>query len=378
MADEILNAPPRTPVPDVTPPRPSPQKFTNLPGKVGGGSDADFTFVPPPTQEEQEARVAVAIPDRPDLTQPVKQFPKREEFVRNAFESLGGNPFAIDPVQEVERQSADLRPLFQHVFSRRIYWGDRDKLEPEDKKFWDATVKAYRSLIYNEVVSKRETQIATYNNLMSRFDNDVAEQKVAEGRVIARRKEVQTQLKATRLAEKAEVIEKRAVRQEERAEINLLRADEREDRLQKASKFMQEQAKKRGLPKPKIPTRANILAIVRFEEDLFDPEIYELGSQIQAADLRDWNRMREATGLPIVREIVATGAGFKGSDYQYIEAEEAPTALEEPAVPVKESVLEDSEFDIAVREQHPNAQKIEGRWWMLNAEGRVVEIQAGE
>lgn len=363
MADKLLTAPAQPPSRPVEqkvekPPEPearqAPRKFTNLEGKAGTDG---WEFVPPITQDEKESMV---VRTRPEGVQAPPKFPSRKEFEDNAFEALGGNPFEVDPVQAVTAASKDLQPLFNYVFKNKIFWGDRERLSEGQREFWDSTVKAYRSQIFNEAKSKRATDIDVYNQMMTRYDNEFKENDMAQRRIASERKAVFSAAKGKRV--------------EERAEENLAISQRREERLQKSAEETSAARKAKG-SKQKEPSRSDISAIVKFEERLFDPEIYEEGAQIGEADLRDWNRMRKASGLPEVDEIVAGSGDFE--QHQYIERPESAQEAESVEVDVPADATE-SEFDLEVKRQHPQAFKHGEQWYMLDPDtGNFTLIEEG-
>lgn len=412
MTDEVLTSPPKRPVAEIKPPaaqkpkRPAAQKSNDqvlskepelpvfLPPKAPGEMEPfdrpSLTVQKPgeePVTEAMEQKVwdvrrqeyvepyrKAGVPAKPAEDAQAQKFPSRAEFEDHAFNALGGNPFEIDPVQSVKQATADLRPLFNYIFGNRVYWGDRDRLSPEQDKFWDDTVKAYRAQIFQEAESQRATQIDVYNQMMSRFDNEQKEQQAAGRKITEQSRAVLAGAKERRSVEaagRAEAREERSIAASERAAEAAQRAEDREARMARAAEWKKQQDIMKGL-KPKEPSRSDVQAIAKAEFAEFDavdvednfimerdedlgPGVYK--NALAPKTLKSLNAARKAAGLPELHEIVTTVAD--GNRYQYLEAPEA-------------------EFDKEVKKQYPNAVKYGDAYWALLPDGQYRKITAGE
>ena len=414
MADAVLTSSPERPVSEIKPPaRPEAKKTTEqvfqepapfLPPKTPeevASTEAPrgpgLTVTRPgeePVFEPAEQRIwdarsqsyvepyaKTAIPGRPDASTPAQKFPTRDEFERFAFEAIGGNPFEFDPAAEVQHATQDLRPLFNQVFGNKVYWGDRDRLDPTQQKFWDDTVKAYRAQIFNSASNLREQRIEVYNHMLSKYSDEVNEQKAAEAKVATQSKAVLAEAKERR----AEAREERSVRTEERKVEAVERAERKEADLERAREYKRRQDALKGL-KPKEPTRADVQAIAKAEFEEFDavdaednflmevdetlgPNVYK--TQLNPKILKSLNDARKAAGLPELHEIISeapvdVSSGLRKEKfetqkrYHYLEAPEA-------------------EFDKEVKKQYPNAVRYGDAYWALlpNGQWRKIPVREG-
>lgn len=114
----------------------------------------------------------------------------RNRFESEVYKEIGGNPFEINAVKKMNEVTAkDLPALFSRVFKGQVVWEDRNKLDKNQRAYWDAQVKGYRAHVKEAVESERKTKIDVYNHMMKTFDNDVKENEAAEKRVKEREKE---------------------------------------------------------------------------------------------------------------------------------------------------------------------------------------------
>ncbi len=140
-----------------------------------------------------------AIQDKPSAAAPYEKpegdlaaQPRR--FDRGAFEKivyskLGGNPFEIDPVAEINRATVnDLPQLFERVFQGEAIWEDRNRLSPKQQAFWQDEVRRYRAHVKESVDSERRNKIEMYKIMMSNFDAEHKSAEAAEKRVLEREK----------------------------------------------------------------------------------------------------------------------------------------------------------------------------------------------
>jgi len=411
MADAVLTSPAREPVPTVKAPVKPAAKPAPVPAKPTGDQVLSKqpelpAFLPPKAPEEMEplggSSLTIQKPGEEPVTEAMEQkvwdvrrqeyvepykkagmpakpaegkqakgFPTRDEFEQFAFQAIGGNPFKIEPTQEVIDATKDLRPLFNYAFNNKVYWGDRDKLSQEQKTFWDSTVKAYRAQVYNHAAKVRQEKIDVYNHMLSKYSDELNEQKAAEDKIAAQNAAILAAARERRLTEVSEAREERMVAAEERKAEAAQRAEEREARLAEAAAWKKQQDIMKGL-KPEEPSRSDIQAIARAESDAFDAvdaddnfimeKDEELGrnvytTQLNPKTLKDLNAAREAAGMPELYEIVTTVPD--GNRYQYLEAPEA-------------------EFDKEVKKQYPNAVKYGDAWWALLPNGQYRKITAGE
>jgi hypothetical protein len=114
----------------------------------------------------------------------------RREFERSVFNQIGGNPFEIDVIKEVDKATAtDLPYLFRNVFGGRLIWEDRNRMDEKQRQFWDNEVKKYRAYVKERVESDKKTKIDLYNQMTKMFDNEQKEHEAAAKKVAEREKQ---------------------------------------------------------------------------------------------------------------------------------------------------------------------------------------------
>jgi hypothetical protein len=149
-----------------------------------GGSSIQDTAPPPYAEPKTAGGVGV------------KPLHDRGRFEGEVYKELGGNPFEINVVKQMNDISArDLPRLFSSVFKGQAVWEDRNKLNKKQADFWQAQVQGYRAHVKESLEAERKTKIDVYNHMMKTFDNDTKEQEAAEKRVGEREKEWATQRK---------------------------------------------------------------------------------------------------------------------------------------------------------------------------------------
>lgn len=103
----------------------------------------------------------------------------RDAFEQSVFDRLkerfglsSGNPAEVDVDAEIRKSDAKLPSLFNHTFRGKIDWIDRDKLDPEQLKFWDQKVKQFHATEGNRVRSMVTTMWNMHTGSMNRFDRN--------------------------------------------------------------------------------------------------------------------------------------------------------------------------------------------------------------
>ena len=108
----------------------------------------------------------------------------RGKFEKVVFGQMGGNPFEIDVIREVDRiTAAELPKIFAQAFRGQAIWEDRGRLNKKQMEFWQDEVKRFRAHVKERVDSERRTKIDTYNFMMKNFDNEAKEREAALKRV---------------------------------------------------------------------------------------------------------------------------------------------------------------------------------------------------
>lgn len=211
-------------------------------------------------------------------------YSRRNDFEKEVFMEIGGNPFEIDPMDEVKKADTRLPALFNHVFGGEVYYGDIDKLDTDQRRYWQDVLKQYHAQVYNEAISKKKVMTDRYNHLMNKFDNAASE-------YASRLRGYQARMK-----EWATTLEKR-------------RAEERKAPVTKTigGKLYQWNPDTRkwdytGIAEekePKKPTSAAIARIAKSVEDLngVDPKTPEFSRKLKAI-----NAMLKAENLPSIKK----------------------------------------------------------------------------
>jgi len=162
-----------------------------------------------PTLAQQEADVVKnryggkAIQDSPGGSPPLYQpppegqqqgpkmdFSNRPAYEQIVFKQLGGNPFEVDPVNELNRVTqAEMPNIFNQIFAGQVSWEDRGRLDPTQAKHFESEVKKFRAHVHDGIISDVNQKIAMYNQLMNRFDNERKYYEAATKKVEAQVKE---------------------------------------------------------------------------------------------------------------------------------------------------------------------------------------------
>jgi hypothetical protein len=152
--------------------------------RYGGSSIQDSAAAEAAAQKGQPGQAE--IPGQPGQPQY-----DRRRFESVVFQNMGGNPFEIDVVLEVDKLTAESLPqLFNQVFKGQAIWEDRGRLSKKQQAFWQDELKRYRAHVKDRVTSDRKTKIDYYNFMMKNFDNESKEHE-------ARIKRQQAQSKGT-------------------------------------------------------------------------------------------------------------------------------------------------------------------------------------
>jgi|GEM_PF-4083974 len=99
--------------------------------------------------------------------------PDRTRFEQAVFQQIGGDPFVVDVMKEVDDATRqDLPELFRAVFGGNVIWEDRFRLNKKQNAAWQEEVKRYRAHVKEQIEGKVRHQKEAYKELMGRFDLD--------------------------------------------------------------------------------------------------------------------------------------------------------------------------------------------------------------
>ena len=111
----------------------------------------------------------------------------RDEFEKFVFKQTGGNPWQVDPIKRLEETSAAGMPaLFGQVFDGKVLWADRELLNAEQKKHWNAEVAAFRADAAQTIDQDIRRKKELYNHMMGRFEDQKKQHEAAEIRTNAK------------------------------------------------------------------------------------------------------------------------------------------------------------------------------------------------
>ena len=98
----------------------------------------------------------------------------RDRFEKHVFEQIGGNPFLMNPYNEVDKANADLPGLFNHVFQGRIAWNDLGRLNKDELAYWESAKKQYRAEAFERAKQDQKQKLEQYKWMMDGFDQKKA------------------------------------------------------------------------------------------------------------------------------------------------------------------------------------------------------------
>jgi len=96
----------------------------------------------------------------------------RKGFEETVFAKIGGNPFLINPYDEVVKADKGLPELFNHVFQGRAVWSDIGKLDKDERAYWEQMKKEYHERTYKAALGKKQGMEKAYKWMMGQFDYD--------------------------------------------------------------------------------------------------------------------------------------------------------------------------------------------------------------
>lgn len=221
--------------------------FTDDPKKDGTltpDGSGTYEYRPDPESNGIESILDKPIAD-PEFDRYITpNYTHRDEFEKHVIDTIGVNPFMINPSDAIKEADNQLPELFNHIFQGKVIWDDRNKLDSKQMSYWNDTVKRFHADMYNKALDHKQQVTEQYNFMMNQFDNQAREYN---------------------------------------ARMEMFKKD-----LEKYT------------PKPKkpvVPTREDIIAISKFENGLLygdnsvvDPDT----GQIPSNFLRDINRARES------------------------------------------------------------------------------------
>lgn len=114
--------------------------------------------------------------EKPPGTRP-PNYDNREGFEQKIFEKFtkqygfsSGNPYEIDLDAELKKHDAELPDLFNYIFRGRVNWIDKDRLDKDQQKYWDNTVKQFHAERGQKILSAVSRMKNEHNYYMTKFD----------------------------------------------------------------------------------------------------------------------------------------------------------------------------------------------------------------
>lgn len=266
-------------------------RYTDVPGRPG------YEYAPGKPwwkdyPREPERRRELQRPPRPperfqEFMSP--DYSRREDFENEVFSEIGGNPFEINPMDEVKKADAKLPALFNHVFGGTVYYGDIDKLDKDQRAYWENSLKQYHAQIYQESISKKKVMLDRYNHMMNRFDN-------AANEYGARLSAYQSQMKEWAKTQEAKIKEERKAPTTKTIGGKLYQWNPDTKKFEDTGIAAEKE--------PKKPTSAAIGRIAKSVEELneLDPKSAEFSRKMKAI-----NGMLKAEELPPIKKRTTKG-----------------------------------------------------------------------
>jgi len=110
---------------------------------------------------------------RPPDNMPLRDYSDRKGFEQRVFNTIGGNPYEFDPMQEVARATQENQEnLFNRTFKGQVVWADRKGLDKEQQEHWVGQLKAFRAYIYDKAENKKNMMMQKYKYHMMNFDDE--------------------------------------------------------------------------------------------------------------------------------------------------------------------------------------------------------------
>lgn len=256
--------------------------FTNIPSRSG------FQVEQTPYGEESTSfdtggsfsvvgSNAGSTRQRPDGKATI-DYADRSRYEDSVFKIIGGDPSMLDPDLEVQKAKGDEKVLFERVFGKKFYYGDREKMPEEAKKYWENAKLQYNAHVYKQAGLKKKELTAKYKMLMGRFDQDASQFTKTQEKI----KEEGETLRKERAKQYDKIVKNEQNYLLGKQKIEVTGADD----------------------KP-----VDILATAP------EPTPWRYGDKIPAPALRKFNRERQKNGFPILEEKTAEDGTF-----DYIEA----------------------------------------------------------
>lgn len=141
----------------------------------------------------------------PAPKQPAGPIYDRGRFEQQLFQDMGGNPYEIDPMKEVDRITQEqMEGLFNHVFRGKAIWADRQRLSKKQQDFWQNELRQFRAHVKEGVDSERATKIQMYQFMMGQFENQAKEEEARRKRMGETSTAMRAEHREARLAQRSE------------------------------------------------------------------------------------------------------------------------------------------------------------------------------
>ena len=97
---------------------------------------------------------------------------RRAEFEQKVIQDIGGNPnilTAKDALTDFEK-SGGYQKLFEQVFSGQASWYDQERLDPQQRAYWEKAVMAQRANVVQQSGQELQKMKQQYDYMMGNFD----------------------------------------------------------------------------------------------------------------------------------------------------------------------------------------------------------------
>lgn len=94
---------------------------------------------------------------------------RREDLEGEIFK-MYGNPFTMNPYDEVVKADKNLPELFDYIFGGKVAWSDLGRLTKAQREIWEEAKKEFHARTLNEAKAKQQKAENAYKWMMGNYD----------------------------------------------------------------------------------------------------------------------------------------------------------------------------------------------------------------
>lgn len=106
---------------------------------------------------------------------------KRGDMEREVFAKYG-NPFEMNPYDDVVKSDANLKQLFEYIFEGKATWSDIGRLTKDQRELWEEAKKQYHARTFSESKAKQQKALSAYKWMMGNYDLDTKQEQYEQAR----------------------------------------------------------------------------------------------------------------------------------------------------------------------------------------------------